>query len=194
MSPARKPTRARILAAAYTLFYRQGFARANIDAIAQAANVSKRTLYYHFSSKDELVSAALENQHEHIMAQLASWDLASAQTGVQLVRLLFHKLGEWAETPYWAGSGFTRLAIELADLPGHPIKEAARRHKMKVEKHLQEHLKRLGIKDSETLAAQIFILMEGSMSLSLIHGGSSYFDVAAKTAESLVEISGNDAS
>jgi len=31
-----------------------------------------------------------------------------------------------------AGSGITRLALELADLPGHPARLIARRHKSEV--------------------------------------------------------------
>jgi AcrR family transcriptional regulator len=35
-----------------------------MDEIAAAARVTKRTLYYHFRSKDDLIAAALERQHE----------------------------------------------------------------------------------------------------------------------------------
>ena len=41
---------------------------------------------------------------------------------------LFSELAVWADKARWAGSGFTRLAIELADLPGHPARLIARRH------------------------------------------------------------------
>jgi hypothetical protein len=37
-------------------------------------------------------------------------------------------LSGWASsTPRWSGSGFTRLVVELADLPGHPARAIARR-------------------------------------------------------------------
>ncbi len=42
---------------------------------------------------------------------------------------LFSELAVWADKPLWAGSGLTRLVIELADLPGHPARLIARRHK-----------------------------------------------------------------
>ncbi len=41
-------TRQRILGAGYGLFRRKGFTRVNMDEIAAAAKVTKRTLYYHF--------------------------------------------------------------------------------------------------------------------------------------------------
>ena len=55
-------TRQRILQAAYKSFYRVGFYRSSVDAIALAAKVTKKTLYYHFPSKDALVAAVLEDR------------------------------------------------------------------------------------------------------------------------------------
>ena len=49
-------TRRRILESGYAFFYRQGFNRVGVDEIARAAGVTKRTLYYHFRSKDELLA------------------------------------------------------------------------------------------------------------------------------------------
>src|SRR5262245_51986339 len=45
-----------------------------------------------------------------------------------MINGLFSELAVWADKPRWAGSGFTRLVIELADLPGHPARLIARRH------------------------------------------------------------------
>ena len=59
MRRSRLETRRRILDAAYGLFWRQGFLRVGMDDIAERANVTKRTLYQHFSSKDDLIKSAL---------------------------------------------------------------------------------------------------------------------------------------
>jgi AcrR family transcriptional regulator len=53
------PTRERIVSAATKLFYGEGIRRVSVDAVAAKAGVTKRTLYYHFKSKDELVAAYL---------------------------------------------------------------------------------------------------------------------------------------
>src|ERR1700750_2709194 len=55
----RIPPRARILAVARELFYRQGIRAVGVDAIAEAAGTNKMTLYRHFASKDELVAECL---------------------------------------------------------------------------------------------------------------------------------------
>src|SRR5881396_1211770 len=53
---AALPVRARILVAAGNLFHTQGIRGIGVEAIAEAANTNKMTLYRHFASKDELIA------------------------------------------------------------------------------------------------------------------------------------------
>src|ERR1700756_483941 len=55
--PARgRGARERIERAAARLFYRNGIHATGVELIAREANVSKRTLYQHFASKNDLVA------------------------------------------------------------------------------------------------------------------------------------------
>src|SRR6478672_11943768 len=56
---SQTPPRERILAAASDLFYRHGIRAVGVEAIAEAAETNKMTLYRHFDSKDELVAEYL---------------------------------------------------------------------------------------------------------------------------------------
>lgn len=47
-------TRAEIYQAAATLFLKQGFSKTSVSQIADMADVSRRTIYRHFQSKDEI--------------------------------------------------------------------------------------------------------------------------------------------
>src|ERR1700680_1466234 len=49
----------RILRTADRLFYSQGIRAIGVDTVAAEIGISKRTLYNHFPSKDELVAAYL---------------------------------------------------------------------------------------------------------------------------------------
>lgn len=53
--PSGRGARERIERAAAQLFYRNGIHATGVELIAQQANVSKRTLYQHFPSKNDLV-------------------------------------------------------------------------------------------------------------------------------------------
>ena len=181
-------TRARIYAAAYALFYRKGFQRTSLDEVAAKAGVTKRTLYYHVRSKDDLAGAMLAHQHGFVLAEMARWmgDAADART---LVDRLFGSVARWAEKAgkgRWIGSGFTRMAMELADLPGHPARLATRRHKSEVQAELARCLASCGVRKPHDLAAQIQILLEGAMALILIHGDARYANVAGAAARQLV--------
>jgi AcrR family transcriptional regulator len=186
-------TRARIYAAAYALFYRRGFQRTSLDDIAAKACVTKRTLYYHVRSKDELAGAMLEHQHAFVLDQMTRWIGAPGEkaTARTLVDRLFDSMARWAEKGLkgkerWTGGGFTRMALELADLPGHPARVATRRHKAAVEAELTRRLAASGVTRAAELAAQIQMLVEGTMVLMLIHGDVRYATLAAAAARKLI--------
>ncbi len=64
--PKDPDKRAAIMAAAKTLFSRGGLSGVSMEAIARKADVSKLTLYSHFSSKDDLFQTAVaEKCQEH---------------------------------------------------------------------------------------------------------------------------------
>ncbi|MEO1013759.1 MAG: TetR/AcrR family transcriptional regulator [Pseudomonadota bacterium] len=56
-----------IIAAARTVFLAHGFDGASMDAIALAANVSKRTVYNRFRSKEALFGAAIEETCRRVL-------------------------------------------------------------------------------------------------------------------------------
>ena len=108
-------TRRLIIEAADDLFYGEGVRGAGVDAIAKRAGVTKRTLYYHFASKDELVATYLEARDQPTLKRLKSAmrarDLASS------VRALFKLVGNSGALPSWKGCAFIRVIHELAGQP-----------------------------------------------------------------------------
>src|SRR5262245_24727950 len=184
-------TRARIYAAAYALFYRRGFQRTSLDDIAARAGVTKRTLYYHVRSKDALAGAMLEHQHAFVLDQLSRWLGPSGTDARKLADRLFESVASWvrmeaANKRHWTGSGFTRIAMELADLPGHPARAATRRHKVEVEAELARRLHACGVRRARDVAGQVQILLEGAMALTLIHGGLRHVQLARAAAVRLM--------
>ena len=180
------PTKQSILDAGFRLFFEKGYARVSMDDIAARAGLTKRTLYYHFDSKDALVGAVLRNQNEQALRQFQRWIEPSARTPVAFSDSLFDKLLTWYRSPGWKGSGFTRLAMELADLPGHPARHASRMHKAAVQDWLSHQLQLRQAVDHEEKAQAIAILLEGAMTLALLHGDASYIERASESARSIL--------
>ena len=188
MRRSRLETHQRIVDAAYGLFWRQGFLRVSMDDIAARASITKRALYQHFRSKDDLIAAALAHSSQLAMQRLqafhrpAKWD--------RLINSFFSELAAWAAKPKWSGGGFTRVVIELANLRGHPARTIARRHKLAVEAWLAEGLAAAKVTSSRERAREIMLLMEGAMVLMLIHGDRDYASSAAQAAKALIRAQG----
>lgn len=81
-----------ILEAAIAQFREHGFQRASMDAIAAAAGVSKRTVYNHFPSKDELFAAILWQLWQRSRALVALGYSAARPLREQLLELLEQKM------------------------------------------------------------------------------------------------------
>lgn len=179
-------TERRIIEAAYYLFYRKGFVRVSMDEIALRARLTKRTLYAHFRSKDDLLAATLtryselDRQRLRVIAERLPTETAA------MIETFFSQMVDWASKPRWAGSGFTRLVIELADLPGHPARSIARRAKGVTEVWLAESLQQRKLPRPRETAREIMLLMEGAMALMLIHGDRAYGTAAARAARRLI--------
>ncbi|HEV7370788.1 helix-turn-helix domain-containing protein [Arenibaculum sp.] len=186
MGTSGEATRRHIVETAYELFYGRGYARVGVDAVAEAAGVTKRTLYYHFRSKDDLLAAAVERHHELALERIAHWAERLDGDAPAMVDALFAELARWAARPDWRGAGFTRLVMELADLPGHPARAIARRHKAAVEARLAAELARRGVAGEQALARELMLLLEGCLLLVLVHGDRSYAETAAGAARRLL--------
>jgi len=184
---SRRPADAkrRIIQAAYELFYRSGFARVSVDLIAEKAGFTKRTLYYHFESKDHLLAEVIRFHHGLAMERIRKWGDRIGGEPHAFLDSLFSHLADWAAKPRWAGPGFTRIVMELADLPGHPARAIASRHKLTVETWLAHEFAAKGVSAPDQLARQIVLLLEGSTALMLIHGDRRYARAAAEAAKTL---------
>ena len=185
MRRSRLQTRQRILDAAYGLFWRQGFLRVSVDDIAARANITKRALYQHFVSKDDLIKSALAHTSEFALSRLHQFKCPHDIH--EFIDSYFGQLSDWAAKPKWSGGGFTRVVVELADLRGHPARSIARQHKAAVEQWLIEAITTAGIRSARQRAREIMLLTEGAMVLMLIHGDRSYAKAAALAAKALVK-------
>src|SRR5437588_1555823 len=67
-----REARDELLAAALRVFARRGYRQAGVDEIAAAAGYSKGALYWHFSGKDELLLALLEERIDAPMREMVA--------------------------------------------------------------------------------------------------------------------------
>jgi AcrR family transcriptional regulator len=160
-APTGLAPRERILAAARELFYRHGIRAVGVDAIAEAADTNKMTLYRHFESKDELVADCLRV----IASELeADWDeVARAHPGDPLGQLKawMSRVAEFKLRQTERGCAFVNVAVELAD-KNHPACRVVEEFKNRQRAKFVALCREAGLRDPEFLADQLFLLCEGA--------------------------------
>lgn len=180
-------TRTSIVKAASHLFYVDGIRAVSLDAVAERASVTKKTLYYHFASKDDLVAAYLEAQDQPVLALYRRWYEEADGNAARRVQAMFDSFRQVAERSRWHGCGFLRTIAELANLPGHPAVKIGRQHKKRFECWLHERLAAEGVAAPAAVARGIMVLMEGAATIMLIHGDGTYVTSAGRLAHDIVQ-------
>jgi AcrR family transcriptional regulator len=188
MPAVQATTRERILSAAAKLFYGEGIRAVSVDAVAAKAGVTKRTLYYHFASKDDLVAAYLAARDQPNLTLFKRWFAETSGGAAAKVRGIFTNLGRSARHPKWKGCGFLRTSAELANMPGHPAIKIGAAHKKSFEAWLRGELEAAGLRDGSQLARQIALLLDGSFAAVLLHRDPTYMESAGAAAESLIGV------
>lgn len=181
-----RPTKDRIVAAASKLFYDEGIRGVSVDAVAEKAGVTKRTLYYHFKSKDDLIAAYLEGRDQPNLALFKRWFDEAVGGLAAKVQAIFDNLARAARHPKWRGCGFLRTSVELANMPGHPAMKIGAAHKKKFEAWLQAEFEAAKLSDAPLLARHVALLLDGSFATVLLHRDPAYMEAAGLAAHKLV--------
>lgn len=181
-----KATREKILTAASKLFYGVGIKSVGVDEVAARAGVTKRTLYYHFRSKDDLIAAYLQARDQPTLNYVTSWMDEADGTLADKVRAMFANAARVGRHPRWRGCGFLRVTAELAGMPGHPALKAASAHKKKLEAEFERRIAAAGLSDPAFRARQLILLFDGAFSSMQMHRDPSYAEAAGAAAAALV--------
>ena len=187
MAQEKLDTKERILKAANSLFYGEGIRAVSVDAVAHKAGITKKTLYYHFQSKDDLVTEYLKSRDQPNMDAFQKWFDEAEGDLSQKVFEIFSNIAKSADHPKWRGCGFFRTAGELAHLPGHPAVKAGAAHKKRLEAWLAVIFTEKAINYPETLARRIVLLLDGAFASALIHRDPDYVLEAGRTAKVLIK-------
>jgi AcrR family transcriptional regulator len=180
----RPSTRDRLLQAASELFYREGTVAVGVDRICQQAQVSKRSMYQLFATKDELVAAALQVTGEAIAPRYlpAEGDPRSPRDRILSV---FEWLDQSSGTPEYGGCPFVNTATELKDAD-HPATVVAREYKRQLTDVFEREARAAGAADPALLAQQLTIVFDGCGSRVVVTG-QALNGLAVATATVLID-------
>jgi AcrR family transcriptional regulator len=157
------PARQRILDSAYELFSRRGIRATGIDEVIKSASVAKATLYRHFSSKDELVLAFLQ-QREQLWTKGWVEEEARRRGDTPEAQLLaiFDLFHEWFQKEDFEGCSFINVLLEMNDRT-NPIGKASAAHLNTIRSIIRSLAEEAGLREPEQFAHSWHILMKGSI-------------------------------
>ncbi|MBT2276342.1 ScbR family autoregulator-binding transcription factor [Rhodococcus qingshengii] len=116
MQERAKISRRQILQGAADRFEVTGYGSTSMNDIVSAAQMTKGAVYFHFSSKDELAQAVIEEQHQISISAFTAVAATGAPALEQLV-MVCHEMGRQLVTEPIVRAGI-RLTLELASADG----------------------------------------------------------------------------
>ncbi len=131
-------------------FSQYGFAEASVAQLKNASEVSLRTLYKHYPSKEEMIVGALEHRHQRYLDFLLD---GSPEKGLDAVLHIFEKLDHWMAE--FAPHGCLSINAISAYPDNLEINQAVHKHKLEVRELLGEQ------SGKPELATALFLIHEG---------------------------------
>jgi len=179
--------RARLLAAADELFYREGVQAVGIDRVIQHAGVAKATLYSAFGSKEELVRAYLRLRHDATMERMSQELAARYSTARERLVGVFEVQGLSFSDPGFRGCAFISANAD-APPPGGAIEQESNDYREWVYSLFFDLATEAGAKDPKGLAKQLVLLYDGAGIGAWMDHDPSAESAARSVAAALVDL------
>ncbi|HXH36506.1 MAG TPA: TetR/AcrR family transcriptional regulator [Plantibacter sp.] len=161
---ALTPGARRVLDAASVLFYENGIHAVGVDTIAEAAGVTKKTLYDRFGSKEALVLSYLQHRdarwRDWVDAHLAE----HPEPGVDRVLAIFDAAIAWSDDNSPKGCSAVNARAEIPDhaTAGLVLPEVTRQKQWLLEQ-FDTLIAEAGLPDPGDRAREMMLLYEGAI-------------------------------
>jgi AcrR family transcriptional regulator len=150
----RSELKSHIARVAAHLFYREGIHAVGVDRIADEAGVTKRTLYHHYASKDDLITAAL-----HVSPIV---DFPREGSPVERILGAFTALKDFLSSGDYRGCPYIFFTAELVDR-NHPARRVVQRRVAKRRAWFTDLARAAGARDPVLLGEQLDVLFDGAV-------------------------------
>lgn len=166
-------------------FAELGFAEQGVEALRAGADVSLRTLYKYFPSREAMVVGALE----HRDAAYFEWLQGGPQDGVAHVLHPLVRLGDWLAEVANTGCLFLNALAEHPDSAA--IRAIVVAHKGRLAGDFRTRLEKVAPhKDVGPIADTLFLLHEGMTQTARLHGRDQALAATLRAARAALAAEG----
>lgn len=178
--------RQELIDTAIRLFGEYGFHNTGIDRIAQEANVSKKTMYHHFRSKEELILAALKHQDGLFRNFFMKSVGAVSDSPYKQLLGIYDVANTWFSDKKFYGCMFINAVGEYADRD-NAIQDACQSFKTQMTSFIEELATEAGVADAARLAETLALLLEGAIVTAQVAGRPDSANTAKVAAKILID-------
>jgi len=184
-APSRpSPARARLLAAARDLFYREGIHAVGVDRVLEEAGVTRATMYKQFAGKEGLVLAYLEGEDEQLRAMFGA-AAGATDDPAALLDLVIAGIEADIRERHTRGCPFINAAAEYPD--AGPVRTLIGDHREWFRTTLAELAASAGLTDPQDVAASLVLLRDAALVGGYLDGQERVAPAFARTAHGVVD-------
>lgn len=185
--------RDRILETAAELFFFKGYRATGINEVIARSDVAKATFYSHFSTKEDLCLAYLQerntSEYESITAYVNDWN-----TPAERFMAVMESIEPWLEANAMRGCCFLNMVAEIPD-PDNRLRQLGEQHYDKVLDLIRElaqdlvasDLQRYGALNVNELAKDYMLILVGAIAMSEVYNDPWPARQAVKTIRRLID-------
>jgi len=178
--------REQLLLTAVELFSKNGIHATGVDTIVEHSDVTKKTLYAHFRSKEELVLAGLRHYDGQFRKSFMRQVEAKGRTPKARLLAVFDVAEAWFRQNNFYGCMFINAVGEHSET-NTPLRHICHEFKRMIAGFIRDLCKKVGARNPEVLADEIALLFEGAIVTAQVSEKPQAAKIAKRVAEVLIE-------
>ncbi len=183
---ARSFKRDQLMKTALELFAKNGIHATGIDTIVEHSGVTKKTLYAHFGSKEELVLSVLRQYDELARHEFIRQVEAGGTTSRARLFAMFDFAERWFQQRNFYGCLFINSISEYSEADT-PIRQICQKYKKMMKAYIRELCTQAGASAPHELAEELTMLLEGATVTAQVSQNPKAAKIAKRAAKALIE-------
>ena len=178
--------RDQLIQTALELFAKNGIHATGVDSIVEQSGVTKKTLYAHFRSKEELVLAVLRQYDELARNDFMRRVESGGKTPRARLLAVFDFAERWFQQNNFYGCLFINTIGEYSD-KGTPIRQICKEYKKLVKGYIHSLCEQAGAKNPQELAEELALLLESATVTAQVLQNPNTAKIAKRAAKALID-------
>jgi AcrR family transcriptional regulator len=184
-NPRKGNSKKKLLQAACRLFCKEGIHATGIARIIEESGVSRRALYMHYGSKENLLKAVFEAE-ANMWFRWFDDDLAALKCPPrERILALFDLMRNWFDSEHFYGCVFINAVAEH-DKGNSWVQEIANAHREKINAKLRAMIADSGERNPTMVTEKLSLLIDGTIVTAMVTGKGDIAHIGRLAAEDIL--------